>query len=254
MEMILMAKKYLDVYENLKADLYQKYPVGTFLPTEQELMKIYGASRTTIRHAIAMMQEEHLLDVRQGRGTQVLLRYSFKESHQFPMFHNVTDITELLTVDDGQPYQVHGCIIDSIPAPEDVAEQLQVPVGTMIYRLERILHTSGIPFAFFKNYFRCELVPGLEKYSGNEEALRNVYQLFEQEYGIYFGTGKETISARLSSFFDSKLLNMKPGMPMLFLQRTAYTSSHETMEYCERLIRPDMIRFVVSMNGAPHYD
>lgn len=250
-----MSKKYLEVYQQLKADIYHEYPIGSFLPTEQELMRLYDASRTTIRHAIAMLREERIVDVRQGRGTQVLLEHYSYLGRSLPMFHNVSDITEKFLIgNDSDVVEVHGCIVDTIPAGDTVAAQLQIPVGSMVYRLERIISIMGTPFAVFKNYYRCELVPGLEKYSGREDLLQNVYQFFEKEYNVFFETGRDAISAQLSSFFDSKLLNMKPGLPLLVFRRTAFTTTHETMEYSERLARPDILNIIVTMCGAPHYD
>ena len=48
-----MAKKYQDVYCQLKADIYTKYPLGSFLPPELELMQIYNTSRARAYNACA---------------------------------------------------------------------------------------------------------------------------------------------------------------------------------------------------------
>ncbi len=93
-----MAKKYQDVYCQLKADIYTKYPLGSFLPPELELMQIYNTSRTTIRRAVSILRDEHILDVRQGRGTQVLLEnYSYQKDP--PFFHNVSSIESNYLID-----------------------------------------------------------------------------------------------------------------------------------------------------------
>ena len=249
-----MATKYTDVYRQLKADLFSRYPVGSFLPTEKELMNLYGASRTTIRRAISLLKEERLVDVRQGRGTQVLLQhYSYHDTSRFALFHNVSDITT--TLGDGK-YEAHaqGCIIDQIPAPPHIAEKLEIPAGTVIYRLERLQEINNTPFAYFKNYYRSDLFPGLEKFSGQTELLTNMYPFLEKEYHVFFDTGHETISAQVSSFLEGKLLGIDPGLPLLRTERIAYTTDHRVMEYAERFIRPDLVTITVTMSGAPHYD
>ena len=48
------------------------YPIGSLLPAEPELEKIYGVSRTTVRRAIAQLAEEGYVKVKQGHGTIVL--------------------------------------------------------------------------------------------------------------------------------------------------------------------------------------
>ena len=187
-----MAKKYQDVYCQLKADIYTKYPLGSFLPPELELMQIYNTSRTTIRRAVSILRDEHILDVRQGRGTQVLLENKSYQKDP-PFFHNVSSIES--------------------------------------------------------NY----LIEQKEKQFQSDK-IGNLYRLMQAKYGVVFATGKENISTQLCSLFDSKILGTKPGMPLLYLQRTAFTTTHEVMEYAERLIRPDILNFEVTMIGAPTID
>ena len=249
-----MAKKYQDVYCQLKADIYTKYPLGSFLPPELELMRIYNTSRTTIRRAVSILRDEHILDVRQGRGTQVLLEnYSYQKDP--PFFHNVSSIESNYLIDQkDNHFKVEGCIVDIIPATKDISNHLNIPMGTLVYRLERIQVLNDIPYAFIKNYIRCDLTPGLEQYSGQSDKIGNLYRLMQAKYGVVFATGKENISTQLCSLFDSKILGTKPGMPLLYLQRTAFTTTHEVMEYAERLIRPDILKFEVTMIGAPTID
>lgn len=155
-----MAKKYQDVYCQLKADIYTKYPLGSFLPPELELMQIYNTSRTTIRRAVSILRDEHILDVRQGRGTQVLLEnYSYQKDP--PFFHNVSSIESnyLIEQKDNQ-FKIEGCIVDIVPATKDISNHLNIPMGTLVYRLERIQVLNDIPYAFIKNYIRCDLTAG----------------------------------------------------------------------------------------------
>ena len=136
----------------------------------------------------------------------------------------------------------------------ETARKLFVHRNTLVYRLERIQVLNDIPYAFIKNYIRCDLTPGLEQYSGQSDKIGNLYRLMQAKYGVIFATGKENISTQLCSLFDSKILGTKPGMPLLYLQRTAFTTTHEVMEYAERLIRPDILNFEVTMIGAPTID
>ena len=136
----------------------------------------------------------------------------------------------------------------------ETARKLFVHRNTLVYRLERIQVLNDIPYAFIKNYICCDLTPGLEQYSGQSDKIGNLYRLMQAKYGVIFATGKENISTQLCSLFDSKILGTKPGMPLLYLQRTAFTTTHEVMEYAERLIRPDILNFEVTMIGAPTID
>lgn len=48
------------------------YPPGTRLPTEQAMAEGFGVSRTVVREAVSRLRADGLVDVRQGRGTEVL--------------------------------------------------------------------------------------------------------------------------------------------------------------------------------------
>src|SRR5215470_13269753 len=62
------------------------YPVGGPLPTEMTLMRMFGASRFTIREALAELRSRGLIASRRGLGSIVLRvtprEAEFSETHQ----------------------------------------------------------------------------------------------------------------------------------------------------------------------------
>ena len=65
------APKYIELYDRIRKDIENgTYPPDSFLPTENELLELYQVSKTTIRHAVRLLREENLVEVRQGFGTQ----------------------------------------------------------------------------------------------------------------------------------------------------------------------------------------
>ena len=66
------------------------YPVGSLLPTEQELCDLFGASRYTVREALRLLGEDGMLERRQGRGSEVI------SSHERRVFvQSLTSLTQL---------------------------------------------------------------------------------------------------------------------------------------------------------------
>ena len=53
--MLAYQRVYKQILQALKDNTY---PIGSLLPAEPELEKIYGVSRTTVRRAIAQLAEE----------------------------------------------------------------------------------------------------------------------------------------------------------------------------------------------------
>jgi GntR family transcriptional regulator len=63
---------YRRISHKIKKDvLAGLHPVGSLLPTEQELCAKYSASRYTVREALRVLEEEELVKRHQGRGTEV---------------------------------------------------------------------------------------------------------------------------------------------------------------------------------------
>jgi len=76
-----------------------EYAVGEKLPTEPELMKIYGVGRSSIREAIKILSIKGILSVQQGVGTFVISK-NIQESLEAQMnnaeFDEVYEVRSLL--------------------------------------------------------------------------------------------------------------------------------------------------------------
>ena len=60
------------IYQILKEQiLEEKYLVGDFLPSENDLKEHYQVSRDTIRKSLKLSQEEGFIETVQGMGSQV---------------------------------------------------------------------------------------------------------------------------------------------------------------------------------------
>jgi len=64
--------KRLKLYEAMKSDIASGvYLSGAFLPNEFELAEKYGYSRDTVRSALAMLEDDKLVELLKGRGRQI---------------------------------------------------------------------------------------------------------------------------------------------------------------------------------------
>ncbi len=65
-------KKYQHIYQILKEQIVEeKYLVGDFLPSENDLKEHYQVSRDTIRKSLKLLQEEGFIETVQGMGSQI---------------------------------------------------------------------------------------------------------------------------------------------------------------------------------------
>ena len=65
--------KYVKVYDALFSQIRNEtLPQGSCLPTEPELARQMGVSRATLRQALALLEDDHLIQIIRGKGNYVL--------------------------------------------------------------------------------------------------------------------------------------------------------------------------------------
>jgi DNA-binding LacI/PurR family transcriptional regulator/DNA-binding transcriptional regulator YhcF (GntR family) len=79
--------RYIQIYENLVENISTgAYPIGTLIPSEKNLGKIYDVERTTIRKALKLLVKDGMLIKIQGVGTKVIRTTSL--NHPQNIFQN----------------------------------------------------------------------------------------------------------------------------------------------------------------------
>lgn len=239
--MFSMAKvpMYRTVYMNLKKSIQDGiYKPGDFLPTVPELESHYQVSRSTVRKAIALLNDEGLLEIRQGRGTKVL------DASTTQKLNKITSITETLR-QTGYKVTTQGMFIEKVPASESVAKALQIAVSTDVYRIERVQCADGVPIALMTNYLKANLVPNLEQYINQFTGL---YHFLEQHYSIILIEAEEWLSATAATFTDSQILHVPVGAPLLHSRRVTCTEQGP-FEYASTKLVADKYEYSVFMRG-----
>lgn len=68
-------RKYHTIQEYIKKRIQTgKYPVGTYLPSENEICNRFGTTRTTVRKALDELLKEGFIEKEHGKGSKVLER------------------------------------------------------------------------------------------------------------------------------------------------------------------------------------
>jgi len=93
---------YLQVAHALKKEIVGGvYPVGSQLPTEDDLCERFSVSRYTIREALRRLREDDLVSSRQGAGTVVVPRRASDSYVQ-----DVTSINDLMVFASGARFTI----------------------------------------------------------------------------------------------------------------------------------------------------
>ncbi len=244
--MCAKAPKYIEVYSKIRqAILTGEFPAGSFLPTENELMELYDVSKTTVRHAVKLLRERDLVEVRQGSGTKVLPVEQQTVIHS--KYHNPGSSTNVVI-----HYTTHGkgevnntkAVIDLVPADETAAAALEIPAGSMVYRLQRLQLIDGTVFGYMVNYIPQSLAPDLNT---RGELLTDLYGFLFRNYGIHVTEIRETVDARVAGFMEAQYLQVDINTPLVLLRRIA-SGNASPVEYCETTVRPDIFHMTVTVD------
>lgn len=230
---------YKQMYMSLKKDIQEgRYIPGSFLPTESELEKLYGVSRTTVRRAIGLLTNEGYLSVTQGRGTQV------QEISTSQHLNQITSFTETLRR-KGYEVSTQGLDVEKIQAPEHIREILSLKEGGLVYHVQRVQCADGHPVCLMEDYLAADQVPDLTlKGSG----CVSIYACLEEEYGLFLKDAVEHISAVSASFTQSQILRIPVGAPLLHSRRIANTE-HGALIYSSLYVIAERYEYQIYQVG-----
>lgn len=204
---------YIKVYNVLKRELLdEEYEIGSLLPPEPALEKRFDVSRTTIRKAIEILSREGFVNVQQGKGTEVLSNRT-KQS-----LNVVTSISETLR-NYGYAVSSRNMYIDTIPASEQIAADLNIEPNANVVRIQRIQLANGAPIAIMRNYIPEHLVTGIHNYVNTFSSL---YQFLEKYYNINIDRAVDKISAKTADFEEAEMLNIPVGSAILYMRRVCF--------------------------------
>lgn len=209
-----------------------EWKAGDSIPSERLLMQQAGISRATVRQALNALAQKGSVERIHGRGTFVKpakyehalhSAYSFHEQLSAEGFH-ITD--EVLAR-------------DVIAAPADVALRLRVAPGSAIIYLARLRSANGTPMMFSVQHIPYDLCPGLL----NDTFDTSLYQILNERYNLPVLSASDVFEARLPTASTSKLLKIPRRVPILYVERIAYTTGDTVLHLGQTYIRADMYCF-----------
>lgn len=220
--------------------------VGERLPSEAELMKLYGVARMTVRQALGVLKAEGLIVAEHGRGVFVRPRPVARRlgSDRFARRHR--EAGDAAFVADakaaGQQYMVDNVRITRERPPASVAELLGVDGRKNVVVRRRRYLLDGHPVELAASYIPMDIAAGT-KIEDVDTGPGGIYARMEEQ-GFTFGPFHEDIRARMPRPDEVSALQLSPGVPVLDLVRVARDVKGRALEVCETVMAADS--FVLS--------
>lgn len=233
--------------EIAQQELRQAITDGTFrpgsqLPTEAELCEMLSVSRTVVREALRVLEEEGLVARRHGVGT-------FVRNH--PILKNLNfnfGITEMIESAGLKPGTSHFAIRNE-NADEEKAEQLRVEVGTALVTIERLRTADGRPVVYSLDTLTEALI---QQVSFDLQRLRteSIYSILQTSLGQAVEYGMARLRPVVAPHHVAEKLHLPPNALALYIVQTDYSSGDTPVVYSCEYHLPDAFDFLVWRRGA----
>ena len=229
---------YQRLRDRIRAELLEGiWKPGEPLPTEIELGRRFNVSLGTVRNAVLALVREGLISRRAGKGTFVARLDSSQSFDRFFLFRSGE------TGDDFRP-EISLLSADVGRSPDrNVTERLQLKTGSKVLSIQRVQSQNGTPVCCHTSYFPAQLVPDFDA----EDLTERLYPILEEKYGIYIVSAEEFLRAAEADAKIAKLLNVKAGSPVIFIERIAYTYGHKILEYRRTYGRSDKFLYKIQL-------
>ena len=214
-------------------------PAGSALPSERGLATSLGLSRMTVRRAFEQLVEAGLVEQRQGSGTYVRGQPLEQVIDRVLGF---TDEARNLGLAPGSRMLSAG----AVNADELVATALGLELGAPVLRITRLRTADGEPLALQEAHLasvHLDLSLDLLAQTGS------LYRTLEQQFGITPARARQTISARLPSPHECRVLGIGRDIPVLALERTTSGADDRPFEFVRSAYRGDIYRMALDLRA-----
>ena len=226
------------LYQQIKTLLLQslqqgEWKPGEVIPSEMELAARFRVSQGTVRKAVDELAAENLLVRHQGRGTFVATHAEQRVRYRFLRLQPDNG-----TMAEEGPAERDFVACKRQRASAEIARVLGLRAGEQVLQARRVLRFGGVPTILEDLWlpggpFKGLTAERLADYHGP------MYALFESEFGVRMVRADEKLRAVLPDSRQARLLAIGPNIPLLSVERIAYTYNDVPMELRRGLYRTD---------------
>ena len=209
---------------------------GQRLGAERELAQSLGVSRSTVRLALAALEEAGVVRRVPGRGGGTFVRQQMVERD----LSQVVGVPALLRA---QGMTAGSRIVSTglEAADEETATALGLPAKAYVIDLVRIRLADGTPISLEHARLPAEPFPDLL----DQPLGGSLYELLEHRYGTVPGEALEHIEVVSAGEDEAAILGVEPGAALLSITRTTKDVTGVLFEYSHDLFRADRTTITV---------
>lgn len=193
---------------------------GDALPAEKTLAAYFKVSRNTLRKALAVLEQEGIIEKRQGTGSIIRHKKTVAWLNGFMGFSEIARI-------QGKPAVSRVLSFEVIPARENIAAWLQCEVGEPVFHVKRLRTMDKTPMQLEETWLSAQRFPRLTM----EHMNHSKFDFFEEECGITIAGCYETFSTALAHRDVARMLNLSEKDPVIRIEMQAVEPSGRPLDY-----------------------
>ncbi len=240
---VATAPLYLQVAHHLEARIASaEFPVGSLLPTENDLAVSLGVSRQTVRQAIGLLRSRGKLSARKGVGTRVEAGEDFAGkrfiAHSRSELFEIASETELV-----------------FSSKQEISAQGKLAVELGCRPGRRFLHMTGVrypptrqrAFSWNEVYVDVRLAPAVRNL---EVAKTAIFHLIEDYTGEKIHEIQQDIKPVSMTGDIARALGCADGDLALQVTRRYYGSGRRLIEYAFQILPADRFTYTTTLRAG----
>jgi len=207
--------RYRKLYNILRRHIMEGiYKEGDLLPSENELCRLYGMTRPTVRQSLSYLAGDGYIRKHQGKGSIV---------HQLPREIGILSVAGTTSAVGDRNLKTR---IIVKPVVRQWPEEFMFPLSDLekesgyVY-MERLRLLDDMPVFYDISYIPNINLPRI---TSRQFENRSLFSILREQYQIGIRGGEQRIKAIPATARISRFLDLAKGRPVLHLERQMETS------------------------------
>jgi GntR family transcriptional regulator len=216
-----------------------EYSQGDSIPTEDQLQKCYGVSRTTVRLALAKLVIEGYIRRQQGKGTYGNPRGLVAKGKSKPFSRDMFGVksTTQIILSAGMKVSTEVLHFQRTLPTEEVAAKLGINENDPVLHFERVRYADDRPLVLERSWIPAAQCPDLKR----EDVKGSLYLVLFKKYGHKIAAAHQSLRAILASKLDAGILGVQIGEPVMLVHGVTYLEDGRAIEAQESHFRAESI-------------
>jgi GntR family transcriptional regulator len=218
-----------------------KFPPGSQLPPEMELLQMMGISRTTLREALRILEEQRLIRKSRGRGTFVMERAIIKDMSQN------FGITEMIS-QAGYTPGTRDFKIFSDQASKTLAEKLSIPEESAVVVIERVRTANDTPIVWTRDIMPQDYLGDWMPTNSNLKGV-SLYECLQRYVNIRIVDGVASFSPVQAGKEIAEKLSIPRNTLLLLIEQVDHDQNQRPVLYSAEYHLTDKFNFIIHRKG-----